>query len=154
MRDMSESLHICCPHCLATNRVPDERLTAGPKCGKCKKPLFTGQPVSLNGTSARPMLQNNNIPVLVDCWAEWCGPCKSFAPVFEQAARELEPWIRLAKLNTEEAPQLAGEWNIRSIPTLILFRGGKEVQRVSGALPLEQLFAWLQQAGVRIPGHA
>ncbi|HHQ14903.1 MAG TPA: thioredoxin TrxC, partial [Chromatiales bacterium] len=136
------------------NRVPDERLTAGPKCGKCKKPLFTGLPQQLTAGNASTVLRNNNIPVLVDCWAEWCGPCKSFAPVFNQAAAELEPWVRLAKLNTEEAPQLAGQWNIRSIPTLILFRDGQEVQRVSGALPLEQLFAWLQQAGVRVPGHA
>ncbi len=154
MHDMSESLHICCPHCLATNRVPVERLTAGPKCGKCKKPLFTGQPQQLTAGNVSAVLRNNNIPVLVDCWAEWCGPCKSFAPVFGQAARELEPWLRLAKLNTEEVPQLAGQWNIRSIPTLILFRDGQEVQRVSGALPLEQLYAWLQQAGVRVPGHA
>jgi len=89
-------------------------------------------------------LNHNQIPVLVDCWAPWCGPCRNFAPIFEQAAKQFEPNLRLAKLNTEEHQRVAGRWNIRSIPTLLLFEGGKEVDRVSGALSMQQLQAWLK----------
>lgn len=93
-------------------------------------------------------LDKNDIPVLVDCWAPWCGPCQQFAPIFEQAATQFEPQIRLAKLNTEAVPSIAQRWNIRSIPTLILFKDGKEIQRASGAMPLPQLTQWLARAGV------
>jgi thioredoxin 2 len=133
-------IQITCPNCNAANRVPEERLGDKPQCGKCKKPLFAGK--------VSAILDKNDIPVLVDCWAPWCGPCKSFAPVFEQAAGILEPKIRLAKLNTEAVPSIAQRWAIRSIPTLILFRKGKEVQRVSGAMSLQQLQQWLRSAGV------
>ena len=145
------ALHVNCPHCQATNRVPAQRLSAQPKCGQCKRPLFTGQPLELTAANAQQTLQRNDIPVLVDCWAPWCGPCKGFAPVFAQAARELEPALRFAKLNTDEVQQLAAAWQIRSIPTLILFRGGQETARVSGALPGPQLYEWLRQAGIQLP---
>ena len=140
------SLQITCPQCLATNRLPAERLGDGPKCGSCKTPLFSGHPMNLTSANAQAILGNNEIPVLVDCWAPWCGPCQSFAPVFEAAAQRLEPYVRLAKLNTEAEPLVGEGWSIRSIPTLILFKGGQEVQRVSGALPLPQLMQWVYQS--------
>ncbi|MBU3070921.1 thioredoxin TrxC [Aestuariicella sp. G3-2] len=140
--------NVTCPKCNAKNRLPTDRLGDGPKCGKCKKPIFAGKPVELSSANVAAVLNHNDIPVLVDCWAPWCGPCKSFAPVFEQAARELEPRLRLAKLNTEAQQGIAGRWQIRSIPTLILFKAGKEVARLSGAVPLGQLKQWLGQQGV------
>lgn len=139
---------ISCPHCLKSNRVPSERLGDGPKCGHCKKPLFSGKPMSLTSANAAALLNHTDIPVVVDCWASWCGPCRSFAPTFEKAAQDLEPRARFAKLDTEANQQLAARWQIRSIPTLILFKAGKEVDRVSGALPGAQLRQWLGQHGV------
>ncbi len=140
--------NVTCPKCNAKNRLPSDRLSDKPKCGKCKGLVFAGKPVELTSANVAAVLNHNEIPVLVDCWAPWCGPCKSFAPVFEQAAGELEPEFRLAKLNTEKHQAIAGRWKIRSIPTLILFVGGKEKARMSGALPLGQLKAWLKQQGV------
>src|SRR5690242_1096007 len=131
---MSDPLHISCPACNSVNRVQSERLGDKPLCGQCKQPLFSGKPLELKPDNLQTVLTRNDIPVLVDCWAPWCGPCRAFAPIFEQAAQQLEPRIRLAKLNTEEEPTAAGRWGIRSIPTLLLFKGGKEVQRISGAL--------------------
>ncbi len=139
---------ISCPHCQKTNRVPSERLGDGPKCGNCKKPLFSGKPMQLTAANVAATLKQNEIPVLVDCWASWCGPCRSFAPVFEKAAAEFEPKLRFAKLDTEANQQVAARWQIRSIPTLILFKDGQEAARVSGALPGPQLQQWLRQQGV------
>ena len=140
--------NVTCPKCNAKNRLPSDRLNDKPKCGKCKGLVFAGKPVELSSANVAAVLNHNELPVLVDCWAPWCGPCKSFAPVFEQAARALEPQLRLAKLNTEKHQAIAGRWKIRSIPTLILFVAGKEKARMSGALPLGQLKAWLKQQGV------
>lgn len=140
--------NVTCPKCNATNRLPQDRLSDKPNCGKCKKPLFIGKPMELTSANVAAVLNHNEIPVLVDCWAPWCGPCKSFAPVFERAAKELEPRLRLAKLNTEAQPQVAGRWKIQSIPTLILFRQGREVARLSGAVPMAQLKKWLTQQKV------
>jgi thioredoxin 2 len=142
------TINISCPNCSATNRLPKDRLADGPTCGKCKKQLFTGKAVALSAANVAATLNHNEIPVLVDCWAPWCGPCKSFAPIFEQAAKAFELRLRLAKLNTEEQQQIAGRWNIRSIPTLILFKQGKEVARQAGAMSMPQLKQWLQQQGV------
>lgn len=139
---------ISCPHCFATNRLPGERLTDKPNCGKCKQPLFTGKPLELTAGNVASTLEKNDIPVLVDCWASWCGPCQSFAPVFEQIAAESEPYIRFAKLNTEDEQSIAQSWGIRSIPTLILFKGGKEIRRESGAMSIQQLKQWLVQSKV------
>ena len=141
------TISLACPHCLKTNRVPGERLEDRPKCGNCKKPLFSGKPMVLTAANAASVLNHTDIPVLVDCWASWCGPCRSFAPTFEEAAGTFEPRVRFAKLDTEANQQLAGRWNIRSIPTLILFKGGREASRVSGALPPAQLRQWLSQQG-------
>lgn len=140
--------NVTCPSCSAKNRLPSDRLKDQPKCGKCKKPLFTGKPMELTASNVAAAINHNDIPVLVDCWAPWCGPCKSFGPIFEKATKELEPKLRFAKLNTEAHQQVAARWQIRSIPTLILFRQGKEVARVSGALPLPQLKQWLSQQGI------
>jgi thioredoxin 2 len=139
-------IKISCPHCLAINRIPENRLGDNPDCGRCKGKLFEGKPIDLDDANIPFIIGGSEIPVVVDCWAEWCGPCKSFAPVFEQAAAEMEPEIRFARLNTELHQDLGAKWNIRSIPTLILFRNGKEVNRVSGALPAQQLRQWLGQA--------
>lgn len=145
---MSESTHVTCAKCNGKNRLPTNRLGDKPKCGKCKAPVFNGKPIELSPANVAAVLNHNDLPVLVDCWAPWCGPCQNFAPTFAQAAAELEPKLRLAKLNTEQEQAIGGRWNIRSIPTLILFIGGKEKARLAGAVPLAQLKSWLTQQGV------
>ncbi len=142
------SIQLNCPHCFATNRLPSERLQDRPNCGKCRQPIFVGKPMDLNSNNLANTLERNDIPVLVDCWAAWCGPCQSFAPVFEQAAMRMEPLIRFAKLDTEAEQNIAQSWGIRSIPTLILFNQGKEVKRVAGALPMPELLRWLHESGL------
>jgi thioredoxin 2 len=139
---------LTCANCNTANRVPTDRLGDKPKCGNCKEQILQGHPIELTSANASVVLNGNSVPVLVDCWAPWCGPCKSFAPVFAQAAQELEPRIRLAKLNTEVEQMLGEQWQIRSIPTLILFRDALEVARMSGAMPLNQLKKWLLEQGV------
>jgi thioredoxin 2 len=142
---MAESLHIACPECGTVNRVPTSRCSAGPKCGQCHVPLFNAAPRVARDATLQALLQHTDLPVIVDCWAEWCGPCKMFAPVFQQAAKTLEPGFRLLKLDTEANPQTATRLNIRSIPTLIAFRNGKEVGRTSGAMPLTGFLQWAKQ---------
>lgn len=141
-------LQVNCPHCFTTNRLSPEKLGDAPLCGKCKRPLFSGKVLELNPGNVANTLEKNDIPVLVDCWAPWCGPCQQFAPVFAQAAQQLEPRLRFAKLNTEAVPSIAQRWGIRSIPTLILFQQGRERARISGAMPPAQLQQWLRQQGV------
>ena len=141
---MSEGLHIVCPHCNAVNRIPSQRLGDGPKCGKCSRSLFTAHPVELTASAFQQHLQRNDIPLLVDFWAPWCGPCKMMAPAYEQAAGQLEPRVRVAKVNTEEQQSLGATYGIRSIPTLALFRNGSEVARQAGAMGAADIVRWVQ----------
>ena len=133
MTDSIASLHIVCPHCHTTNRVSVADKRHSPDCGQCHRALFQGHPLTLDETNFDKHIGRSHLPVLVDFWAPWCGPCRMMAPAYEQSANLLEPDIRVAKLNTEDAQAIAARFNIRSIPTLALFVGGKEVARQSGA---------------------
>ncbi|MGP7734922.1 thioredoxin TrxC [Oceanimonas smirnovii] len=141
---MSEQFLVC-PACSARNRVPAARLQQAPKCGKCKAELTPATALELDGPALERLLVNESLPLVLDFWAPWCGPCKMMAPIFEAAAGELAGRLRLAKLNTEEHQQAAARFGIRSIPTLIVFKNGKEIARQSGALPAGQLNQWLRQ---------
>ncbi len=143
---MTETLQLVCPHCAGLNRVPAARLGQGPKCGHCHQALFQGHPVALDEAGFRRQVQHSQLPLLVDFWAAWCGPCRAMAPEFEAAAKMLEPQMRLAKLDTEAAPAVAQELRITGIPTLALFAGGREVGRQSGAMPARRIVEWARAA--------
>lgn len=137
---------IACPHCLALNRVPDERLHDDPNCGRCKQPMLNGEPVELTDANFESVVGKTELPVVVDFWAPWCGPCRAMAPQFEQAARELKGRALFVKLNSDDNPKTSVRYRIRSIPTVLLFRGGEEYSRLSGAMPARDLVRWVQQA--------
>ncbi|GAB6054148.1 thioredoxin TrxC [Magnetospira thiophila] len=140
---MPDTYHVVCPHCHTVNRLPTTKSALKGNCGKCGAPLFTGHPVALTGASFNRHL-SSDLPLVVDFWADWCGPCKMMAPVFAQAARELEPQFRLAKVDTQAEQSLAAAYQIRSIPTLVIFKGGREVARTSGAMGLSDLLSWVR----------
>ena len=141
--------HIVCPNCNTTNLLPEDRLQDGPSCGKCKEPIFSAHPAELNGGNFERHISKNDIPVLVDFWAPWCGPCLAMAPAFEEAASVLEPGIRVAKLNTEDEQMIGSRYGIRSIPTMVLFHKGEEIARQSGAMMAGDIIRWVQsQAAV------
>ena len=145
---MTDAVIVACPACNTLNRAPRDKLAAGAtgKCGNCGAPLFGGHPVALNALSFDTHASKSDIPLLVDFWAPWCGPCKAMAPQFEKAATSLEPQVRLAKVNTDDEQELAGRFRIQGIPTMILFQHGKEIARQSGALNAAGIESWVQQA--------
>ncbi len=139
---MSEALRIPCPHCDTLNRVPRSKLAAGGRCGQCHQPLFEGRPLALDAVHFERQLDKSDLPLLIDFWAPWCGPCRVMAPEFERAARRLEPRLRLVKVNVDENPAAAQRFAVRSIPTLVLALHGRELARTAGALSAVQLEDW------------
>ncbi len=137
------AIMVVCPVCGAVNRLPAARLSENPKCGKCHAPLLPDHPVNLSSDRFASYIARNDLPVVVDFWAPWCGPCRMMAPQFEQVAREMNGTLLFAKLNTEAEPDIGARYQIRSIPTLVFFRAGKEAARVSGALGAAELQRWL-----------
>jgi thioredoxin 2 len=150
---MDPSVHVPCPACNTLNRVPEARIIDGPVCGNCKRRLFNGHPVDLTPASFDAQINRSGIPVVVDFWAAWCGPCRTMAPHFANAAVALEPRMRFAKLDTESAQEIAGRYGIRSIPTLIVFQHGREIARQSGAMDARSLVEWLRPMAVAVPAN-
>jgi thioredoxin 2 len=141
---MTTSRQIVCAHCNAPVRVPADRIAETPRCPRCHEPLFKGEPIHLTAANFDQHVANSEVPVVVDFWAPWCGPCRAMAPVFEQAARRVEPNARFAKLNTDDAQDIAVRLGIRSIPTLMVFKGGRETARQPGAMNAGSFDRWLQ----------
>ncbi len=142
---MSGTIQLACPHCNAINRVPGDRMGDAPKCGRCHEALFAGKPIALDAAGFDAHMSRTDLPLLVDFWAPWCGPCKMMAPHFEAAAAQLEPAMRLAKIDTQAQPDLGARFAIRSIPTLVFFKGGQELARMSGAMAAADIVRWARE---------
>ncbi len=140
---MSESIHVVCPHCDKTNRLPPQRAAERPDCGACGRPLFPGRPLEIDEARFDRYLRRTDLPIVVDFWAEWCGPCRMMAPQFEQAANRLAGRVQFLKVDSDANPRLGQRYQIRSIPTLALFRNGQEVRRTAGAMSAPQIEAWI-----------
>jgi thioredoxin 2 len=147
---MLSAIQVVCPQCDTVNRVPRERMREHPRCGKCASDLFSGHPLLLTPANFDTHVTRSGVPVLVDFWAPWCAPCRVMAPVFEQAAQVMEPGLRLGKLNSDDAPAIAARFNIRGIPTLILFQQGHERARQSGAMSGPALMAWIREQTAKL----
>lgn len=147
---MTENLHLVCPHCNATNRAPKDKLKADPDCGKCHQPLLAAQPDNLNQSAFEAQLLKSDLPLVVDFWAPWCGPCRMMAPAFEKVSQDLHGQARFVKVNTEVEQVLAGRHNIRSIPTLAVFAGGREMVRQAGAMSASDLTRWVSTALLQV----
>jgi thioredoxin 2 len=145
--EAQDKLLLACPRCLTANRVPVRRLDDDPKCGKCGARLLDSKPVALTDATFEPFVERSDLPVVVDFWAAWCAPCRAMAPAFEQLAGEMKTQVRFAKLDTEQAQGVAARFGIRSIPTMILFRGGRELVRTAGAMDAHGIRSWLE-AGI------
>jgi thioredoxin 2 len=146
MPETTNAVIVACPSDGSLNRVPGERLGQHPKCGKCGQPLFQAHPVALTAANFDKHAVKSDLPLVIDFWADWCGPCHQMAPQFEAAAGELEPQVRLAKLDTEAEQAISGRYGIRSIPTLILVHKGRELARKSGAMPASAIVQWVRGA--------
>lgn len=142
---MTDTLHIICPGCQAKNRIPAAKLSARPTCGVCKAPLFPDAPFELDEAGLNKHLRNDEVPLLVDFWAPWCGPCKTLGPMFAQASRQISPDVRFAKLDTEQHQSVGGRFQIRGIPLIILFDKGKEIARQAGVMNAGQIVSWVGQ---------
>jgi thioredoxin 2 len=151
MAEDSDILVVACPVDAALNRVPRERLGQAPKCGKCGNLLFQGKPVVLNAANFERHASKSDLPLLIDFWAAWCGPCRMMAPAFEEAAARLEPRMRLGKLDTEAEPAIAARYGIQGIPSLVLVAKGRELARISGAMPASAIISWAEQALGAVP---
>lgn len=144
---MTEALHVVCPHCDAVNRVPQARLTEGPNCGQCRAPLFTGEPIALDAARFQTHVNRSDLPVIADFWAAWCGPCRMMAPVFERAARSLEPHARFVKVDVDANRQFAAQLGVQGIPALFVFQGGKVAARHAGVADPALLRDWVDRFG-------